>query len=122
MAERPQFVHLTGFAFMKANKHYSGSYKGLQYSVDVLDGEQGPEFEAAVWPAPYCREETDPALCETARFGFDEAGMQAAGRWVEEQYAAQKSRWSQAAEVSILDAEPWQPPKEPDAQENAQTP
>ncbi len=113
MADTPQFVKLAGFAFLRANRHYSGSYGGLQYSVDVVDGEAGDEFEAAVWPAPYCREQTDPALCKTARFGFDEAGMRAAGHWVEEQYAAQKSRWDTAAGASVLDAAPWQRPKEP---------
>lgn len=120
MAEYPQFVRLTGFAFMKANKHYSGSYRGLQYSVDVIEDGAQAGFEAAVWPAPYCREETDPAACETARFDLDEAGMHAAERWVEERYATQKSRWDKAAAASILDEKPWQPPKEPGAEETAE--
>lgn len=113
MAEHPRFVHLTGFAFMKANKHYSGSYKGLQYSVDLVEDGEGKAFEAAVWPGPYCQEQTDPALCETARFGFDEAGMQAAEGWIEARYYADKGRWNAAAQACILDAAPWQKPEPP---------
>ena len=113
MAENPQFVKLTGFAFLKANKHYSGSYKGLQYSVDIIEGEAGKQIEAAVWPAPYCREATDPALVETALFALDEDGMHSAERWIESRYSDEKERWKAAAEVTVLDALPWQPPKEP---------
>lgn len=116
MEKDSQFVKLTGFAFMKANKHYTGSHGGLQYCVDILDGEAGPEFEAAVWPAPYCREATDPAFVEAARFALDEDGMHAAERWIEAQYYAEKERWDAAAKASVLDAPPWQPPKEPAAQ------
>ena len=111
MAGEPQFVKLTGFAFLKANKHYAGSHKGLRYSVDIIDGEDGPQIEAAVWPEPYCRAQTDPALCQTALFGLDEEGMHAAERWVEARYYAEKARWKQAAEATVLDAPPWQPPQ-----------
>lgn len=113
MPEDPQFVKLTGFAFLRANKHYSGSWKGLQYSVDIIEGEAGPGIEAAVWPAPYCREATDPALIETALFTLDEEGMHAAERWVEAQYYAEKERWKAAAGASVLDMPPWQPPEGP---------
>lgn len=108
MAEQPQFVKLTGFSFMKANRHYSGSRGGLQYCVDVVDGEDGAAFTASVWPGPYCKEQTDPAQCQTARFAFDEAGMHAAERWVEARYYAEPERWDAAAKCSILDAELWQ--------------
>lgn len=116
MAEHPQFVRLTGFAFLKANKHYSGSWKGMQYSVDIAEGETGPGIEAAVWPAPYCREATDPAIVLTNRFALSEEGMHAAERWVEARYYAEKSLWKEAAGASVLDAPPWQPPKEPAAE------
>lgn len=116
MAENPQFVKLTGFTFLKANKQYTGSYRGLQYSVEIAEGEDGPQIEAAVWPAPYCRAQTDPAIIETARFALDEDGMHAAERWVEAQYYADKERWKAAAAVSVLDVLPWQPPKEPPAE------
>lgn len=115
MAEDPQFVRLPSFAFLKANKQYTGSYKGMQYSVEIAEDGDGPlsQIEGAVWPGPYCRAQTDPAILETARFALDEDGMHAAERWVEARYYAEKNLWKEAAEASVLDIPPWQPPDPP---------
>ena len=83
------FAHVPSMTFLKANRTFTGSNKGMRWKI-YFD-EEG--IKAAVWPEPYCFECTPDEQKTFATFPEDTEGMHDAERWVDEQYYADVQKW-----------------------------
>ena len=88
-------------------------------SVPDPDGGEGAQKEEAVltvdiWPDPWALDCTDPALRRQKVFPLTEEGRAEAAEYLSSTYSADTAYWKQRP--SILDSEPWSPPKDEEAE------
>lgn len=93
MIERNDLFHLS---FYKKTK-FTGSFQGMRYCITAAkesDDENAADvLRAIVYPEPYSLEHT-PAEDKThADFPFAEEGLDAACRWLNEQYENRREFW-----------------------------
>ena len=105
--------------YFKCKNQYSGNEDGMRYllspgkrSVPDPDGGEGAQKEEAVltvdiWPDPWALDRTDPALRR-------QKGRAEAAEYLSSTYSADTAYWKQRP--SILDSEPWSPPKDEEAE------
>lgn len=102
MPEAPantSFVEVPSMTFMRANKSFPGSHKGMRWRIYI----ENDSMKAAVWPNPYSFEHTQKGKITFASSSLDDAGFNDAKRWVEEQYYSDTPRW----EKSNQNQAPW---------------
>lgn len=68
---------------------YTGSMKGMRYRVSKDD----QEFEAVVYPQPYCYEATPEEQKIRAVFPFSEEGREQVVDWINKQYEENLTMW-----------------------------
>ena len=112
--------------YFKCKNQYSGNEDGMRYllspgkrSVPDPDGGEGAQKEEAVltvdiWPDPWALDCTDPALRRQKVFPLTEEGRAEAAEYLSSTYSADTAYWKQRP--SILDSEPWSPPKDGEAE------
>ena len=88
-------------------------------SVPDPGGGEGAQKEEAVltvdiWPDPWALDRTDPALRRQKVFPLTEEGRAEAAEYLSSTYSADTAYWKQRP--SILDSEPWSPPKDEEAE------
>ncbi len=102
--------------YFKSKNEYSGSHFGMRYHFTMAkqtqQQEDGSEQEVSllrgtIWPDPWAREFTDPALMLHQDFPFSDEGRQQAAAWLENTFVADEERWHNCP--GILDCDPWQP-------------
>ena len=112
--------------YFKSKNEYSGSHLGMRYGFGMGKQKQtdadGNETEVTcldgiIWPEPWAREYTDPALFVKKVFPFTVEGRQQAIDWLSEVYYADEDRWKVVP--SILDCEPWHPAPQPEQEDAA---
>lgn len=105
--------------YFASKNEYSGAHFGMRYYFHLVKEkatkEDGTEEEQSllagiIWPEPWAREFTDPALQLHKSFPFTEEGRKQAAAWLEETYYSDEEKWKVCP--SILDCEPWTPPVE----------
>ena len=79
-------------AFFK-KEAYTGSFKGMRYRVIKSED----QFEAVVYPEPYCFEATPETAKVKNSFSFTEEGRLAVVDWLNEQYDTRRSEWDAVA-------------------------
>lgn len=72
----------------------SGSYKGMRYLFAKGKNEEGDCLDVTIWPEPFCFVKTPGNLKETQQFPLTIEGKDDAVEWLNEQYEAQKERWT----------------------------
>ena len=77
--------------FMK--EAYTGSFKGMRYRVIKSED----QFEAVVYPEPYCFEATPDENKVKNTFPFTEEGRESVVNWLNDQYDSRKAEWDSAA-------------------------
>lgn len=82
MIEKENFVPIQFFE----KESYTGSKNGLRYRVSKKD----EQFEAAVYPGPYCYEITAEELKRKEMFPFTEEGLTQVIDWINGQYVQNK--------------------------------
>lgn len=87
--EKEGFVPM---AFFKKTA-YKGSFRGMRYHLERI----GEEFEAVIYPEPFCFEATPDEKKSKSRYPFTETGREAMLDWLNEQYALRKEEWDAAA-------------------------
>lgn len=111
--------------YFKSKNEYSGAHFGMRYyfttKKEIQQKEDGTEEEVSVlagtiWPEPWAKEYTDPALHIKKTFPFTEEGRKQAAEWLETTYNSDEERWHTCP--SILDSEPWKPEPEPSTENN----
>lgn len=111
MLIKPPMLH-----YFKSKNDYSGAHFGMRYyfaaGKETITKEDGTEEEvsvlkAVIWPDPWAREYTDPALHIKKTFPFTEEGREQAQHWLEDTFHAQEERWRNCP--TILDCDPWKP-------------
>lgn len=83
------FAQIPSMTFLKANRSFSGSYKGMRWKIYFEDD----GLKAVVWEEPYCFEQTADEKKVFEVFSGDVQGMHAAERWVEKQYYENTDKW-----------------------------
>lgn len=78
-------------AFFK-KEAYTGSYKGMRYRVKKDED----QFEACVYPEPYCYEATPEEQKVKTSFPFTEEGRESVINWLNDQYDSRRSEWDSA--------------------------
>lgn len=107
---------LSGFPvyhyFYNGNSYF-GAEGGMRYLIapakcddpaDPAGEKKLPCLRVTVWPGPWSLEHTAAEKRQSAQFGGDQAGLDAAAAWLAERYAAERERWENIP--SILDCEP----------------
>lgn len=116
-----EYEKLPVYLFFKNGNTYSGSHQGMRYQIhqgarpdpqDESGKKKIPYLEVRAWPEPWSIEHTDPARISTKEFSPDPEGVQAGVAWLKEVLEARREEFENIP--SILDCEPWTPPKEPD--------
>lgn len=79
-------------AFFK-KEAYTGSFKGMRYRVAKAED----QFEAFVYPEPYCFEATPDENKVKNTFPFTEEGRESVVNWLNDQYDSRKTEWDSAA-------------------------
>lgn len=79
-------------AFFKKEAH-TGSFKGMRYRVIKSED----QFEAVVYPEPYCFEATPDENKVKNTFPFTEEGRESVVNWLNDQYDSRKAEWDSAA-------------------------
>ncbi|MCQ5386820.1 MULTISPECIES: GNAT family acetyltransferase [Hungatella] len=79
-------------AFFK-KEAYTGSFKGMRYRVIKSED----QFEAVVYPEPYCFEATPETAKVKNSFPFTDEGRLAVVDWLNEQYDTRRSEWDAVA-------------------------
>ena len=85
---------------------YSGSYGGLRYRLNKISktvptdsGEERTEdlLLCEIWPGPFNYHTTPEDVKQSKEFSFDEDGVSDAISWMNDDYAADPSKWEKAA-------------------------
>ena len=79
-------------AFFK-KEAYTGIFKGMRYRVIKSED----QFEAVVYPEPYCFEATPDENKVKNTFPFTEEGRESVVNWLNDQYDSRKAEWDSAA-------------------------
>lgn len=105
--------------YFKEKNEYSGAHFGMRYHFalkkEKRSGDDGSEVEVTllcgtIWPEPWAKEYTDPALHIKKEFPFSDEGRKQAADWLREVYYSDEERWRVVP--NILDSEPWKPQSE----------
>ena len=110
--------------YFKSKNEYSGAHLGMRYYFTMKKEKQpqpdGTEQEISllagtIWPEPWAREHTDPALQLHRDFPLTDEGRQQAAQWLSDTFYSDEEKWKVIP--NILDCEPWNPapPAEDDA-------
>ena len=112
--------------YLKNKNAFSGNEDAMRYQLTpgkrtVPDPEKGGDatreeaiLTVDVWPEPWTLEFTDPALRRQKVFPLTEEGRAEAAEYLSSTYSADTAYWKQRP--SILDSEPWSPPKDEEAE------
>ena len=76
---------LLSIPFMKKSR-FTGSDRGMRYSIYKIEEENETFLEAAACPGPFSVDFTKPELFTKKRFSFDDEGRAAAVDWLNELY------------------------------------
>ena len=71
--------------FLKKSR-FTGSDRGMRYSIYKIEEENETFLEAAACPGPFSVDFTKPELFTKKRFSFDDEGRAAAVDWLNELY------------------------------------
>lgn len=92
-----------GISWYEHGQPYLGSHRGMRFRLsrnpmeDVAlappDKKGEAEFEAIIWPEPFCFEATPEEQKTTEKFPFDEAGKEQMVAWLNEQYETRFEEW-----------------------------
>lgn len=92
-----------GISWYEHGQPYLGSHRGMRFRLsrnpmeDVAlappDKKGEAEFEAIIWPEPFCFEATPDEQKTTETFPFDEAGKEQMVAWLNEQYETRFEEW-----------------------------
>lgn len=94
-----------GLTYYEHAQPYFGSHCGMRFRLardpmeDVFltppDKKGEAQFEAIIWPEPFCFEATPDEEKTTAYFPFTDEGKEAMIQWLNEQYVEQLARWDE---------------------------
>ncbi len=76
--------------------HFTGSVGNMNYRIAKhdIDKDLGTkEFVVTIFPGPFCYEETDDSLKQTAVFPFEAESLDRITDYLNEQYVSQKALW-----------------------------
>ena len=76
---------------------FSGSHNGMRYYMNGDDGKSSTTFTVAVYPEPWCYEQTPEENIEKRTFPLSEEGMDEAIQWLWDKYEEEKERWTEAS-------------------------
>ena len=76
---------LLSIPFLKKSR-FTGSDRGMRYSIYKIEEENETFLEAAACPGPFSVDFTKPELFTKKRFSFDDEGRAAAVDWLNELY------------------------------------
>ena len=76
---------LLSIPFLKKSR-FTGSDRGMRYSIYKIEEENETFLEAAACPGPFSVDFTKPELFTKKRFSFDDEGRTAAVDWLNELY------------------------------------
>lgn len=92
-----------GLTWYEHAQPYLGSHRGMRFRIarDPMEDcaltppdKKGPaEFEAIIWPEPYCFEKTPDEQKTRATFPFDMDGKQQMIDWLNDQYESRYDEW-----------------------------
>ena len=112
-------LDLPRLLYFKNKNAYSASQAEMRYRAipgkRQTDAGEEAILTVEIWPGPWTIEYTDPALRARQIYPLTEEGLQAARDWIRQTYESDPDRWASAP--SILDCEPWTPPKEEENEE-----
>lgn len=63
---------------------YKGSYQGVNFHIEKSGEDENLSLKATVWKGPFILEKTKEEIF-TKEFEFSDAGIEEAGKWIEEQ-------------------------------------
>ena len=81
-------------AFLKKSR-FTGSERGMRYSVSYADREGISVLLAEVCPGPFSVDKTKRELFETKEFAFTEEGRKEAVDWINDRYEANKTLYEE---------------------------
>lgn len=61
---------------------FTGSDTGMRYRMERLQEEETALLLVTAWPEPYCFDATEEKDKISARFSFDESGIEAGVEWL----------------------------------------
>ena len=77
---------MVNWAFRLKKSRFTGSDRGMRYSIYKIEEENETFLEAAACPGPFSVDFTKPELFTKKRFSFDDEGRAAAVDWLNELY------------------------------------
>lgn len=84
-----EYNTLLSIPFLKKSR-FTGSCRGMRYSIFRVEEEQEILLEAVACPGPFSVDCTAEELFEHKRFSFDDEGRRAAVDWLNELYEQKK--------------------------------
>lgn len=86
---------------------FTGSDGNMRYRIEKDKDGDDKIFKTSAWPGPYAYPQTDPDRITVKTFPFTEEGIQSVTDWLNEICPDYQKEI-----LSILDVEPYEPPKE----------